>query len=242
MCIVDLFKLKNDLTEKYSYKIELHAHTRPVSACSEITTSELVHIYKNIGFDAVVLTNHFGFNEKFTKTEYIKRYMNDFYEAEQEGIKVGVKVYLGAELRFTENYNDYLLFGVNEKILEEIWEYLPFGAVNFRKEYKMPNSAFIQAHPMRDGNNPISSEYLDGVEVFNMLPKHNSRIGLAAHFAKKEKISLITVGSDFHNLNKNYEGLSALRTDRLPDDSFDLAKILKSGNYLAEIGNSLIMP
>ena len=44
--------------EKY-YKTELHAHTKPVSMCSDIDTKQLVKIYKENGYDSIVLTNHF---------------------------------------------------------------------------------------------------------------------------------------------------------------------------------------
>ncbi len=50
---------KNKLLSQYKYRIELHAHTSPASACSEISPKEMVRIYKNLDYDAVTITNHF---------------------------------------------------------------------------------------------------------------------------------------------------------------------------------------
>ena len=56
-------------------------------------------------------------------------------------------------------------------------------------------------------------------------------------------MNIKTAGSDFHHKGKGHEGVSALRTKTLPKDSFELAKILKSGDYLFEIGgDSIVLP
>ena len=44
---------------KRYYKTELHTHTTPVSVCSTIEPKQLVKIYKENGYDSVVVTNHF---------------------------------------------------------------------------------------------------------------------------------------------------------------------------------------
>ena len=239
---MNLKTLKDELLHNYNYRIELHAHTTPVSSCSEITPKELVEIYKNLGFSAIVVTNHFIYNpDKRVKEEYIKYYLNDFEQTENYGKELGIKVYLGAEIRFTENNNDYLVFGVNKKILEDIYDYLPYGVENFRSKYIMPDSVFVQAHPKRNGMESVNPALLDGIEVFNMHPNHNSRVGLASLYAKENNIPFITAGSDFHHPNVSHEGLGAIRTEYLPNDSFGLAKLLRQGDYLIEIARENIV-
>lgn len=239
---MDLNQLKNELDSTYKCRIELHAHTSPVSGCSQITPKEMVETYKNLGYTAVVITNHFMYqNGKREKEDYIKFFLNDFESAEKYGKELGIKVYLGAEIRFTENNNDYLIFGVDQKLLEEIYDYLPYGVENFRKNYIMPDSVFIQAHPMRDGMEKVDPCILDGIEAFNMHPGHNSRIGLVSVRANEHKNLIVTAGSDYHHPNKKHEGLAAIRTKSLPNDSFSLAKILKEGDYLLEIGRGNII-
>ena len=38
------------ISEEYRYKTELHAHTKPVSLCSEITPEEIVRAYYEYGW------------------------------------------------------------------------------------------------------------------------------------------------------------------------------------------------
>ncbi len=238
---MDLQALKTELTSNYKYRIELHAHTSPASGCSQVTPKDMAYTYKSLGYDAVTVTNHFILSDIFSKEEYIERFLNDYNETQKYGDELGLKVYLGAEIRFTENNNDYLVFGVNKSMLEEIYELLPYGVENFRKNYSMKESLFIQAHPMRNGMEAVAPELLDGIEAFNLHPSHNSRVGMSAVYAKKENFSVITAGSDFHHPNKGHEGVAAARTAYLPDDSFSLAKLLKSGDYLLEIGRANIV-
>ena len=235
---------KNKLLSDYKYRIELHAHTSPASGCSQILPEEMALTYKKLGYDAVTITNHFIYQTKgIEKEEYINNFMRDFEETRKYGDEFGIKVYLGAEIRFTECDNDYLLFGINKEMLFEIYDLLPLGLENFRKNYKMPDSVFIQAHPMRNGMKPIDTSLLDGMEVFNMHPDHNSRVGIAAVHAKNGGIGIITAGSDFHHPNVNHEGVAALRSLSLPEDTFGLAKILKHRDYLLEIGrNNIVIP
>ena len=239
-----LQEYKNKLLSVYKYQIELHAHTSPASGCSQITPKDMVETYKKLGYDAVTITNHFIYqHDGREKDEYINAYLYDFEETKKYGDEAGLKIYLGAEIRFTECVNDYLVFGINEKMLSEIYDLLPLGIENFRNNYSMPDSVFIQAHPFRDGMQTIDTALVDGFEVFNMHPGHNSRVGIASVYAKENNVSLITAGSDFHHPNRNHEGVSALRSSFLPEDSFGLAKILKSEDYLLEIGrNNIIIP
>lgn len=239
---MNLQQLKSELSSIYKYKIELHAHTTPVSACSQITPKEMAQTYKKLGYSAIVVTNHFMYqHNELEKAEYINFFLNDFEQTQKYGNELGIKVYLGAEVRFTENSNDYLLFGADKKMLEEIYDYLPYGIENFRNKYVMQNSVLIQAHPMRNGMEFVNPDLLDGIEVFNMHPGHNSKIGLASLYAKENNCSIVTAGSDFHHPNVDHEGLAAIRTTYLPEDSFALAKLLKEGNFLLEIGRDNIV-
>lgn len=241
---MNLQKLKNELLSRYKYRIELHAHTSPASGCSEIKPKEMVETYKNLGYDAVTIANHFIYEYKGEeKSQNVDAIIRDFEETQKYGEEAGLKVYLGAEIRFTESANDYLVFGINKEMLLDVYDLLPRGIENFRKNYPMPQSVFVQAHPMRDGMKIVDPALLDGMEVFNMHPNHNSKVGLASVYAKEKGISIITAGSDFHHPNRNHEGVAAIRTAYLPKDSFDLAKLLKSGDYLLEIGrNNIVIP
>lgn len=236
-------QMKEELRRNYPYRIELHAHTHPASGCSEVSPRELADIYSGLEYDAIVLTNHFMHRgEQMSKAEYMNRYFYDYEQTEYFCQQYGIKVYLGAEIRFTENTNDYLIYGVDRALLEDVYEFLPYGVVNFREKYAMPNSVFIQAHPGRDHIIPIDPAILDGYEVFNMHPGHNGRIGIAALMAKENPDLIVTGGSDFHHPNRKHEGVAAMRAPYLPKDSWDVAKLMKSRNYAMEIGrNHLVL-
>lgn len=232
------------ICDTYKYRIELHAHSLPISPCSEVSPEELVDIYHKKGYDALVLTNHFIYElmQHTSKDEAINEYIKNFEKAKTAGEKLGIKVFLGAEIRFTENENDYLIYGVDKDILCTCYDYLTKGVETFRKEVNLDSSIFIQAHPFRNRSTVCNPELLDGVEGFNMHPGHNSKVGLAVRYAGDNNL-LITGGSDFHHVNRGHEAVSALRTSVIPADSFELAKILKSGNYILEIGEtSIVLP
>lgn len=233
--------VKQELLATYPCRMELHAHTSPVSACSEISPKKMAEIYASLGFHAVVITNHFRHEEN--KADYIDRYVADYEMTKAAAEQYGLTVLLGAEITFTENVNDYLIYGVTKEMLSDIYDFLPYGVATFRKEYPLDNSAFLQAHPFRNYMERADSALLDGIEVFNMHPGHNSRIGLAASYAREQGFTMLTAGSDFHHLDQGHEGLGAVRCKQCPQTSFEVADILKSRDYLLEIGRqTLVLP
>ncbi|MBO5060745.1 MAG: PHP domain-containing protein [Clostridia bacterium] len=245
------FEIKSQLINTYKYRIEMHAHTNPVSPCGEASPARLVKIYAELGYDAVCITNHFfkglfdnePIYQNLSKEEKIDRYIADYEEAKLAGKELGITVILGAELRFIENNNDYLIFGVDKDILLSIYDYLDNTAEYFRRNKKLPESIFIQAHPFRDGCTLLDPTLLDGIETFNSHIFHNSKIPLAVKAAKQNNVDITIAGSDFHHPNTGNEGAAALRTKALPKDSFELTKILKNRDYILEIGeNAIVLP
>ncbi|MBQ7822031.1 MAG: PHP domain-containing protein [Clostridia bacterium] len=239
-------EIKALLDTLYPYKIELHAHTTPVSRCSQITPEEMAKTYSSLGYHAVVISNHFiGYMfEGMSKEEAIDYYMKDYEDCVSLEEKYNIKFYLAAEIRFEkQGCNDYLIYGCDRSVLSTAYEYLGSDVETYRKEVKLENSVFIQAHPFRDGVFRADPALLDGIETFNLHPGQNSRIGLAASYSKECGLEIMTAGSDFHHPDKKHEGVGAIRTKTLPCDSFELAEILKSGDYLFEVGgNSIVLP
>lgn len=238
-------EVKKRILEEYKYKIEMHAHTSPESTCSQIAPSDMAKIYHELGYDAVVITNHFihdyNFFKEYPPEKAIELYVNGYEKTKQDGEKYGLTVILGAELRFTESFNDYLIYGIDKNMLGEIYDMLPNGLENFRKEFNMENSILFQAHPFRDGMDIVNPELLDGMETYNMHLGHNSRIAEAVRYAAKNNVSRTIAGTDYHHYGM--EGAAAVRTKKLPKDSFELAKILKDGDYVIEIGGqSIVLP
>jgi hypothetical protein len=113
----------------------------------------------------------------------------------------------------------------------------------FRKEVLLPDSLLIQAHPNRDGMTKISPDLLDGMEILNLHPGHNSRNPFTERIVRDNPHLIPTAGTDYHHSGRGHEAISALRSQYLPEDSFGIADILKSRDYLFEVvGNTIIIP
>ena len=230
------------LTKDYKFKIELHAHTTPASPCSDIPPERLVETYTEIGYDGVVLTNHFI--DYLIKSDDPKKvsdtYLKDYYETKEAGKKRGLKVYLGMEVRFPECCNDYLVYGIEESDIKEIFSYIHSDYVSFYKAFKNDRNVILQAHPFRKDMVLQNPAYLDGIETFNVHPGHNSRVAVATKYASKHPHFIKTCGTDFHH--EGHQGLGSILVKELPEDSFGIAEILKSGDYLFNVAGSIIIP
>ena len=110
----------------------------------------------------------------------------------------------------------------------------------FYKEFKSDKNVIIQAHPFRDHITLCDLDYIDGIEVFNMHPNHNSRVPLAAKLAKENPQLLITGGSDFHH--EGHEGVCGFCTDKKLSSSYDIADIISSRDFILDIMGNKIIP
>lgn len=228
-------------TDEYQYKLELHAHTKPVSGCSDLPPATLIEMLHDHGYHGVAITNHFAHDNRFQSTaDPVGTYLADYYAAKEAGEKYGVQVYLGAEYRFTENSNDYLVFGVDEAFLRETVGRLDMGIDAFYREYHSPDRLILQAHPFRDGITRANPASLDGIETMNMHPNHNSRVSVACRYAVEQHFPIVTMGTDLHHVG--HEGLCATRTRTLPTNNGELVSLLRSRDYLFELSGCIVAP
>lgn len=235
---MDLNKILEEIKAEYKYKVELHNHTTPVSGCSRYRPRDMVRKYKELGYSAFALTNHFNVGMlKKNEDDAISFFMNDFYEAQDEGEKLGVKVLLGVEIHFADLPNDYLVYGIDESDLHTIYNYVGRSSKEYYDNCRNDRNVIIQAHPCRK-NLTYTPDWIDGVEAYNLHPGHNSAIALAVRHACQSK-KLHISGSDLHHPGR--EGLTAMMTRVIPKDSFELAQIIKSGDYVLAIGDDIIL-
>lgn len=226
------------MTEKYKYKAEFHAHTNPASACSQISPEELVGRYCKSGYTTVVLTNHFICDTSADPDEKITNFLADYHKTSELGKNAGLNIVLGAELRFSENINDYLIYGISEDDMYTINSLLDSGIDNFYKKFKNDRNVILQAHPFRDGMELANPKSVDGVEVFNMHPGHNSRIAFAAKYAREHNM-LISAGTDFHHFG--HEGMCSIMTQQPIKTSYDAADVLKKRDFIVDISGFKII-
>ncbi len=233
-----------DYISAYKYKIELHAHTRPCSDCGRLSPQELIDGLKREGFDAVVITNHYFYDHGAYRstTSPMDTYLNAFRDCREYGEKMGIKVFLGAEYRFLESKNDYLVYGVDEKFLRDTFERSELTIESFYKEFHREDILIIEAHPFREdcGCSPVDPRFVDGYEIMNMQPGKLSKNVIAAKYARENGVSLVTIGADLHHARQL--GLCSLRAKILPQNEKELVALLRSGDYIFDIGGYPMLP
>lgn len=181
---------------------DLHVHTANVSFCGHIPAKDVVQLYSKIGYHGVVITDHYfdGFFTRYTNLSWkdkVKEYVNGYIEAKYQGEELGLDVFLGMELRFIDNPNDYLVYGVTYEFLVDYPELYNLGLPGLKKLAAANDLLIYQAHPFRRNNYLTEVDLLDGIEVFNGNPRHSSYNEQAYAFAQKHQLKMIS-GSDFH--------------------------------------------
>ncbi len=208
------------------YLFELHSHVAPSSNCAKLSVTQFADLFLNSQYDGVMITNHFT-PQTLTRIDApnwkkkIDQYLLPYREvwARLEGKKT---VILGAEATFLDSANDYLLFGVTEELLYEV----PFAYYSFEEAAELlhANGVYIvQAHPFRNKMTVKSPNLLDGIEVYNGNPRHDSRNDIAELWA--DKFGLVkTAGSDLHQTEDF--GRGGMVFPECPQTSKELAEMI----------------
>ncbi len=215
-----------------SYLYEMHCHTSEVSGCGKVAAAETVQLLKEQNYSGVVITDHFtpGGIKNMPITDW-KTYVDMFlvgYRAAKEYESDDFRVLPGAEIRFPENDNDYLLLGITEQFLYD-HPYLNRTSLRECSEIAHRNGVLIiQAHPMRNSMTIMRPDFLDGYEVYNGNKRHNSRNEIADAWASLN-FKIKTSGSDFHE----YEDLArgGIYFNQKIQTPQELVSALKSGDY-----------
>ena len=214
------------------FKTELHCHSKDVSECAWVNASQIIEKFTKAGYTTLVLANHFNRGTmKYLKStdwnDWIDKYLNGYYILKKEA-EGKLNILLGMELRFDENINDYLVFGITEEFLRNNPDMFTLGPDKFHRLANENGCLFIQAHPFRNNMTITYPHHLDGIEVFNGHKDHDSRNEIADMWA--DRFGLIkTSGTDFHYDDSNANG--GIITDEEITSMTQLVEILKSGNY-----------
>ncbi len=220
------------------YLIEIHAHTDETSRCGRMPAAEAVRLYHSLGYNGIMFTDHlhtYTFKKLMEKKPdadwddkidfFLTGYKNALKEAEKFP---GFKVYLGCELRFNENDNDYLVFGLSEDKLREMKDIINLETEDGIRAVQKMECTVIQAHPFRDNMTIIEPGILDGIEIHNGHPNHDSRNDIAKMWAEKYDYKIRTSGSDFHG---EYMPNSGIYTDVLPENEKELQRIIRENRF-----------
>lgn len=217
------------------YKIETHLHTSHSSPCGKVEAEEIVRLYHEKRFSGIIVTDHFF---RYTcKPHCWDIPYNKFFDVFMEGYRqlcraaqpYGIKVYKGAEVRFDENVNDYLLLNYPDSLLQDPDSVFAMGLEKFYPICREAGALLIQAHPFRGNCQPADPRFIDGIEVVNANPRATNNNDLAQNFLRENPELITLCGSDFHRPEDT--GAGGILTKTLPKNEAELAAILRSGNY-----------
>ena len=216
-------------------KYELHVHTAECDPFATMGGAEIVHRYLDAGYQGIVITDHYfalffqWFQKELTDCHQtiIDRYLRGYYNARNEGEKLGLTVLPGAEVRLDACPNDYLIYGL------EVEDFYRLPCLNRQEnlhtllELLPKDVCVVQAHPFRDNMSVQNPAPLFGLETYNSHtePFRNEMARTYALHYKKT----MTSGSDCHSENDIAKG--GILTTQVIASPKDLITVLRSGNY-----------
>ena len=218
-----------------SYKYELHCHCKEISPCGWLSAKETAKLYKEAGYDGMVMTDHFrqdiidtlpgeNWKEKMTSLWNPYRELKVLYEG------TGFFIGRGMEIRFANNENDILLYGFSEELLlEEGQDWVNLGLPAFFEKYH-DEMLIIQAHPNRWATTyqePLI--YLHGIEIKNASPRNENHNEISEQTVKENPWLIATAGSDCHR--EEDVGRSGISCENRIRTENDLIVTLKNKNF-----------
>ena len=223
------------VTEKFRY--QMHAHTLPCSACSEMFAEELAESLFEGGYSGCVITNHFingntGIYRKLPWEEFVEEYERSYFELKEFGEEYGLDIIFGIEEHVGGGL-EILCYGITPEILYQHPELRERNLELWYKTLKEYGVLCIQAHPFREmpyipESKVLPLEFIDGIEVFN-ADNYLEDNQAAEEFAKEHPELILLSGADTH------EGITAcfggIETTRRIRNGQDLVEILKNREY-----------
>ena len=216
------------------YLFDPHTHTAETSKCGRLPAAEVVDRYVRHGFAGLVVTDHLH-------PEYLSRidtdhdwnavcdhYLSGYRASKRRGDEVGLQVLLGAELRFPENDNDYLVYGIDEQWLRSNPYVCCMSAQEFFDKFH-DQALIIHAHPYRDGNTTVFEGAAPGTEIINGNPRHDNYNDRALELARRHPGYYRLAGSDTHE--DGDEARAGVLLPEKPADSFAYKALIQQHRF-----------
>ena len=220
-------------------KLEMHVHTAECDGCATVKARDIVKMYHDHGYDGLVITDHYNVNFQdwllqcmgrgpdVPHHDLMERWMRGYYEARDEGEKLGFTVLLGAELRFDNCPNEFLIYGLEEDFFYQTPLLNHLSGLQELDSVLPEEACVFMAHPFRNGMVVLFPFPLMGIEVINgrteTIRNDMARM-YAEHYGKR-----MLAGSDFHTPKDFAKG--GIITSAEIRTSADLSAALRSGEY-----------
>ncbi len=221
-----------NMTNIYLY--DTHIHTVETSPCGRIPAAETVDYYAAHGYTGLVITDHLhrefldiAAGEPDWKA-VMERWLKGYRSAKKRGDEIGFDVILGAEMRFTDNNNDYLVYGIDEDWLFSHAYVICQTAREFFQKYH-DEVLVMHAHPYRDGNQTVFEDAVHGIELINTNRRHENHTDWAAALCERHPEYFRQAGSDMHRPEDRCRA-GIIVPERIRD-SFEYAERIRSGQF-----------
>lgn len=162
------------MEKSWKYKYETHLHTSEGSACGRSSGAEQARRYKELGYDGIIVTDHF-FNGNCAVKEYtdwkdrVDQYCLGYENAKAEGDKIGLKVFFGIE--YSYQGADLLTYGIDKQWLYDNPDVLDISFYEYSDRVHRDGGMLIHAHPFREAwyihEIRLLPQWIDGVEIYN---------------------------------------------------------------------------
>lgn len=198
--------------EEKTYLYETHLHTSEASLCGQVPGAEMAKIYKEAGYDGIVITDHFFYGNTAVDRSlpwdaWVEAFCKGYENAKAEGDRIGLQVFFGWESGYQGT--EFLVYGLDKQWLLAHPE---IRDASVEEQYALVHAGggiVIHAHPFRE--EPYIKEirlypcHVDAVEGYNAThssvtstshknPHWNEK---AVEYAKAHNLP-ITAGSDQH--------------------------------------------
>lgn len=211
---------------------ETHCHTDESSACGKVPAKEVVKLYREAGYAGLVVTDHFNVYNVNELPHVAGRPWEERVHSAFSGYHLALEaaagsdfvVLQGAELRFEEDINDYLVYGADEDFYLANPDIFSWGIKRFSACARERGFLLVQAHPFRNGMTICDPALLDMVEISNGNQRQNSRNEFAFLWAKTFGLAGSS-GSDFHRPDDVKHG--GVFFEETPETIADFIRMMK---------------
>lgn len=200
------------------YKYDTHVHTAEASACATASGAEQARRYKELGYDGIIITDHF-FNGNSAIHHYydwydrVRQFCKGYENAKSEGDRIGLKVFFGIEYSYFGT--DLLTYGIDKDWLYQNDNIMDVSVYEYIKRVHDAGGIIVHAHPFREASYinevKLMPKWVDGVEVYN-AGNYDEKFNERAKWYAEQYNLPITAGTDNHHLTA--ERISGICTEQ----------------------------
>ena len=226
------------------FKTETHMHTSEGSGCATASGAEQAEQYKALGYDTIIITDHFfngntAVDRSLSWDEWVDGYCRGYENAKKRGDEIGLNVLFGIEYGWYGT--DLLVYGIDKQWLKDNPDVINISVHKFCDRVHAHGGIAVQAHPFREADYirdiKLLPKYTDAVEVFNAGNREPIFDDRAMWYA--EQFSMVkTAGSDQHHIggNKFFGIMTEFEIKDISDyiravKENNIAELFRSGNF-----------